>query len=206
MTSKPAFTLGEVLVVLALLGVVAAFAVPKVLQASSSEQYNTIAKEAVAMLSDAMAFYKQSHGGTLLPTTKVSDIFALTNYLGPDTTSIVDMIPNNPFNSATTATCGSGVDCYKLLNGAVVYTNKGEYLGPLVPHSGFGFFIDPTGKVDSIQAVEVVIYASGLIRSDGTAFTDTQFCDAGLCPETGFTFLGNAVPQSKVDPPWFHWN
>lgn len=42
------FTLAELLIALAILGVIAAFSIPKVLSAQQNQTYNAIAKEAAA--------------------------------------------------------------------------------------------------------------------------------------------------------------
>lgn len=45
------FTLSELLVALAILGVIATFTIPKVLEGSNSSRYNAIVEEAAASLS-----------------------------------------------------------------------------------------------------------------------------------------------------------
>ncbi len=47
------FTLAELLIALALLGVIATFTIPKVLQANTDAKYNAEAKETIQMIANA---------------------------------------------------------------------------------------------------------------------------------------------------------
>ena len=57
------FTLAEVLIALAILGVIAAYTIPNVITSSNNEGFNSKAKEAMGMISDAYLRYKQANGG-----------------------------------------------------------------------------------------------------------------------------------------------
>ena len=56
--SQLAFTLAELLIALAILGVIATFTIPKILDSGSNSQWNAIGKEAAAMVSGAYQSYK----------------------------------------------------------------------------------------------------------------------------------------------------
>lgn len=51
--AQKGFTLAELLIALSILGVIATFTIPKVLQSQQNGKYNTMAKEAIATISQA---------------------------------------------------------------------------------------------------------------------------------------------------------
>ena len=59
--AKSGFTLAELLIALAILGVIATFTIPKVLNSSSSSENSAIFKEAAGMVSGAMQAYQQQN-------------------------------------------------------------------------------------------------------------------------------------------------
>jgi prepilin-type N-terminal cleavage/methylation domain-containing protein len=66
-SNTPGFTLAEVLIALALLGIIAAFSIPQVLQNVQSAQQNAILKETVSILSGIVDTGRRD--GTLAPAT-----------------------------------------------------------------------------------------------------------------------------------------
>jgi prepilin-type N-terminal cleavage/methylation domain-containing protein len=68
------FTLAEVLIVMAILGVVATFTVPKVLYSSNQASWNAKAKEAAAAISEAYTLLRMEKG--VSASTKSTDILA----------------------------------------------------------------------------------------------------------------------------------
>lgn len=108
---KPAFTLAELLIALAILGVIATFTIPKVLASQTSAKYKAIGKEAAAMVSQALEVYKSEH--TVDQNTRFGDLTQYMNYV--DTTSIVDYVPTE-----TTRDC-SIHECLKLHSGAILW-------------------------------------------------------------------------------------
>lgn len=53
----PAFTLAELLIALAILGVIATFTIPKILATQQTQQYNAIAKDDIHMIVGAYQQY-----------------------------------------------------------------------------------------------------------------------------------------------------
>ena len=63
------FTLAELLIALAILGVIATFTIPKILDSGSSSKHNAIVKEAAGMISGAFQVYKLNWAFSNLTTT-----------------------------------------------------------------------------------------------------------------------------------------
>jgi Tfp pilus assembly protein FimT len=55
------FTLAELFIALGILGMIATFTIPKVLQTQQGNQYRSAAKETAAMVSEAYAAYSLTH-------------------------------------------------------------------------------------------------------------------------------------------------
>ena len=106
------FTLAELLISLAILGVIATFTIPKILSAQQNSQYNAEAKEAISMISGA---YQQAQlSGQVDSNFKLTDLVPYLNYVQSDTSSIMD----EAYSLSTTLTCSSGIPCLRLHNGS----------------------------------------------------------------------------------------
>ncbi len=70
---KSGFTLAEVLVTLAIIGVVAALTIPSLIQSMQKQQYITGLKKAYSDLSQATLQVKDDNGGTLIDLATTED-------------------------------------------------------------------------------------------------------------------------------------
>lgn len=176
------FTLAEVLIALVILGVIATFTIPKILQSQQSSQKNAIAKEIMASVSGAYEVYR--HQNTITASTGMDDLIASLNYVKADTASMIDHKPG-----VASADCSSAsVKCYKLHNGAMLWysttaghftgTTSGDYLLFLVDPDGIYNNGDASGK-----AVELFLYTTGRLTSRAIVADDPT-----------------------KDPSWFSWN
>lgn len=174
------FTLSELLIALAVLGVIATFTIPKVLQSQQDSKYNTIAKEAASAVSDAYNSLRLA--GKASTSSQMQDLTPYLNYVKVDSTTIIDNIPG-----IVDASCAdANRQCLVLHNGA--YLRYGT--GASHTFTGDGgliwFYIDPDGKRSGTsngtgKSVQFNLYQNGRITSIGM--------DGG-----------------SSDPDWFKWN
>lgn len=111
------FTLAELLIALGILGVIATFTIPKVLQTQQDVKFKAIIKEVAGMMSAAFHAYKLNN--TVSTSTGTSDLVAFFNYVKIDTVSTIDDVLG--FGSLS---CSSPGRCYVLHNGAKVRTES----------------------------------------------------------------------------------
>jgi prepilin-type N-terminal cleavage/methylation domain-containing protein len=180
------FTLAELLIALAILGVIATFTIPKILNAQQDSKYKSMAKEAAGMVSGAMTELKMRGG--LATTSTFMDLTPYMNYAAIDTTSMIDN-----YYTGGTRDCSDTVNfvCLRLHNGAIMRSKPTQTLGSLTS-SGFIFFsLDPDGRVTDGttngpgHAVEMYVYTDGMVRTYGTS---------------------RSSPNPALDPPWFSWD
>jgi prepilin-type N-terminal cleavage/methylation domain-containing protein len=109
------FTLAELLIALAILGVIATFTIPKIITGSQNGQKLAAAKEVASMISGA---YQQAQAaGIITGSSKPSDLTPYMNYISLDTSGTVIDAPL----TAASYTCNSTNPCIKLANGGVLW-------------------------------------------------------------------------------------
>ena len=114
--SRIGFTLAELLIALAILGVIATFTIPKILDSGSSSKHNAIVKEAAGFVSAAYQQLKLNSG--VDENTVFGDMTPYINFVKVDSTSQIDWYNNlgGPLS------CGLGpFRCLLLHNGALLY-------------------------------------------------------------------------------------
>ncbi len=132
------FTLAELLIALAILGLIATFTIPNLLNTQQSGKFNAITKEAASMISQAHAQLQAQ--GKLTPNTPSSALTTSFNYVNVDTSgTLIDDISGNG-----SKTCNATTPCFRLHNGATLmniaaetYTTNGSNM--------LNFFVDPDG-------------------------------------------------------------
>jgi prepilin-type N-terminal cleavage/methylation domain-containing protein len=195
---KLGFTLAELLIALAILGVIATFTIPKVLNTQQDSKYKAIAKEAASTISGAYQRYKNQ--STVTASTKADDLTQFMNYLAVDSSSSFD-----ESHGGTTATCGTAwmggtTTCLRLHNGAILEYNSAIAFGGTATTNNIWFYVDPDGKVTDGttngpgKSVIFHLYTSGRITTEGQ-----------IEPNSTST-LDVDNPCASCDPPWFSWN
>jgi prepilin-type N-terminal cleavage/methylation domain-containing protein len=194
------FTLAELLIALAILGVIATFTIPKVLSAQQNGQYMASAKEAASMISGALQQYKLQNGSALPSTGQLT---AYMNYVAVDTTSVIDW-----YQGSTTQSCSAGSpSCLRLHSGGILFYWISDSLCSSSSPSGMHIGFDPDGKVTDGttggpgKSVDFWIYSDGRIRTWGTIEPNTSYTNAGVGTSCNQT---RSASPSK-DPPWFSW-
>lgn len=196
--NRSGFTLAELLIALAILGVIASFTIPKLLDVSVTGKSNSICKETAAMVAGAYQTYK-----SVTPpksTTSIGDLTPYMNYVKTDTTSFLDSGLNGVPGAID---CSQGyINCLRLHNGALMaYRNDASFGGTNNTNVLF-FLVDPNGVYDNPsatgnslpgQSVQFFLYYTGSIRDYKNA--DNNIADSL------FTY-GPTVHQVT----WFSWN
>ena len=111
------FTLAELLIALAILGVIATFTIPKILDSGSNSKHNSIAKEASALVSEAFQVYKLNSASII--DTGINEYTPYINYVKIETTG--NKIDNA--NTLTDRDCNNVTPCLLLHNGCLLYTS-----------------------------------------------------------------------------------
>jgi prepilin-type N-terminal cleavage/methylation domain-containing protein len=189
------FTLAELLIALAILGVSATFTIPKILNAHQNSQKVAVAKETAAMISGA--FQAAKLAGAISSATKPSDLTAYMNYVALDTSgTVIDSAPAGASN-----TCNTSFPCIKLHNGGYLMFRDYAFNGTTTLN-GISFVFDPdpahntTDTADGpLKAVQFTLYYDGFITTRGNAKTGST--------NAGYPSFG---PDPSYDPSWFTWN
>ncbi len=195
------FTLAELLSALAILGVIATFTIPKVLNASQSSQWKSGYKEFASMISGAYAAYTLENTPTT--ATDVGDLTPYMNYVRIDTSSTVDQA----YGSAGTVVCGaSNTTCLQLHSGAMAFLALNKCFRGTTDLHAIGFGYDPDGKVtagglanDPGKQLSVTLYFNGRITSRDAVMANT------LNGNNNCTGSNTINPDPTIKPEWFEW-
>jgi prepilin-type N-terminal cleavage/methylation domain-containing protein len=192
MRKRKAFTLAELLIALAVLGVIATFTIPKVLGSQTDAKNRAICKEAAAMVTQAYQTWKIDHVPSATQST-VDDLMPLTNNLGIDTSTTIDSAySGNPY-----ACSAPNAQCYQLHSGAMIIFNKGIRFGGTNANNGILFIVDPDGIASNNKSVGFALRFNGKLDTYGTMGTINYADD---------TWPGGSSGTAGIpDPTWFTW-
>lgn len=105
--SSFAFTLAELLIALAILGVIATFTIPKILQTQQDNRFKALGKEAAATISGAFQAYQQQN--QLNSGLKPGDLTPYMNYVSLDSVTVGRM---DDIQTNGTLDCTNGQPCW----------------------------------------------------------------------------------------------
>lgn len=192
---RQGFSLAEILIALTLLGILSAFAVPKLLNSvnnSQSGKFSAITKDMATAILSAYNQYKETNA-SVATTTKGVDILANTNYIKIETSGTIDDV-----YGYGTGTCSAASQCYRYPNGGVLLMDTTESFNGKSTTNAVAFWFDPDGKVTNGggastdgKAIRLLLYYDGKIRTWGTVLPGTTSSTVGW---GGY---------SVSDPPWF---
>jgi len=160
---KSGFTLAELLLALVILGVIATFTIPKVLQTQQDRKNASRAKEAIAALSEAYQIERLQTSSKLIPMT---DVTQNLNFIKKDTASPngLDGTPDCPGCDD----CNASFTCYFLASGAVLILDMNYVFDFDNPSDNSQVFIDPDGKkTGNPDSLGVLCNSTGRCRTRG---------------------------------------
>ena len=189
------FTLVELLIALTILGEIATFTIPKLINSQQNGQYNAIAKENFSVISSA--FETMQLNGTLTTGTTAGALTQYMNYVKyvGDGSLTIDAVP-----TTTTKICdGSPYVCLKMHNGSVLAYRADASFGGNSTTNAIFFLTDPDGRVTDGttngpgKGMSMFLYYSGRITDEGN-----------LLAGTASSYTGYSADPTKV-PSWFSW-
>jgi prepilin-type N-terminal cleavage/methylation domain-containing protein len=191
------FTLAELLIALAILGVIATFTIPKVLQSQQDSKNKAIAKEGAGTISAAYDAYRAKNNSTTMSTYMLTPYF---NYVKLDTTSTVD----NPPGAGGTTSCSSGnPQCFRLHSGAIMYFWDDGFCNASISAIPFNFDIDGKVTAGNSDTVTFLLSPNGRIRTWSSIEGTAQWTNTG--PGTACSLSASSY-SGLSDPTWFSWN
>lgn len=194
LSKKRAFTLAELLIALAILGVIATFTIPKVIASQQSADFRAKTKEFAATLSQVRQ--NLALKGQLSANTSTDDFAANMNLIGLGWGYVLDMEVGGPTHDCDLA---GGWECWKLHNGGVVFFPNGHTFGGTGSTNAIWFYFDPDGKVSGPGKESVVMF----IFYDGKVRT---WADIPANTITGNDAFSPHGPDPVSEPAWFKWN
>lgn len=197
------FTLSELLIALAILGVIAVFTIPKVLQNQQDSRYKAMAKEMAGSIEGAFQSYELANQVT--GSVGPRDLTPYLNYVKADTSAAaVDGGYNDTVNPTFTCDQWGSTVCLRMHNGGALIYWTGDTFGGTASTSVVNFMFDPDGKVTDGttngpgKSVGFYLYLDGRLRTDVSVEPNSTWFNGAS------TFTAN--PCATCDPPWFSWN
>lgn len=195
-TAGHGFTLSELLIALAILGLIATFTIPKVLQSVGSSSNKTVVKEAASMINGAYDSVLADQNGVLDATNdKITKLAAKFNYVEAVTTGTLTAPTGTTFSTAPN--CAS-ITCYRLHNGAVIAFSSADDFDGSLTDGAMVFHVDPDGT-GTAELVSLVLGSNGRMISAG-----------GLSQFTTLQTNGRTSPDgldaADTDPTWWAWS
>ncbi|HEY9685571.1 MAG TPA: type II secretion system protein [Coleofasciculaceae cyanobacterium] len=192
-THKLGFTLAELLIALAILGVIATFTIPKVLQSTTSGQNTAVAKEAASMVSGAFTAYQLNN--SIADATTPGVFTQYMNYVSTDaaTTGIGTAAGQTGLQDCNVA----NVVCLKLHNGAILQYGATEKFKGTTTTSAVHFNVDPDGTGTGAGRITFVQFINGRMTTGGVADDSA----------TEYSTTAGALTFQTVDPSYLtQWN
>jgi prepilin-type N-terminal cleavage/methylation domain-containing protein len=164
------FTLAELLIALAILGVIATFTIPKIINAQQNQSYIAATKEVCATMANA---YQQYQWNNTIDTS----VFTLEQLI-PSINYVAQVTDNTPVDNVVTATgsqtCGGTATCLKMHNGGMLWwfknltfdANGGRIIIYFDPDGIANYTAVTTGPGKSSQCT---IWPNGRISQSGPA-------------------------------------
>lgn len=192
------FTLTELLITVAILGIISAFTIGKVLGGPSSDQkFKTEGKGALVEIQKAYTLYREDYAP--LATTTFGAITPYMNYVKTDTTSSIDAY----VGSSSAKSCSSPYACLLMHDGGLVrYNVTSDSFGSTATTQAMYVYFDPDGIYSNTtdgpgQSVMLYLYYDGAVKS-------TDQVRTGTYDQYGTVYNPHAT--RTYDPTWWNIN
>lgn len=175
--------MAELLIALAILGIIATFTIPKILDSSNNSKLASIAKETGSMISGAYTSYKTNNTVPYDLMATPANLTDLMNYVEIDQTTTAGANQTPADGGSTLQTCSATLQCIKLHNGAVIQIDTGATFGAADPApnnpattTAIPFNIDPDGTGAAASTATFVLFYNGRLttREKASAVTLTS--------------------------------
>ena len=194
---KPGFTLAELLIALLILGVIATFTIPKVLNSQAGSQSKSVAKEVVGMVSGAYQAYVQENAANAGMT--MADLTPYFNYVRTSTVGTYDGVSNTSTCAYGAVDCVGSHGCLVLHNGTLFRYDRTATFGGTGSNRAHWFFVDPDAKLSG----------SGNTAGRGAYFSlfySGRISDWDKSPAGTQNDSENWGASSGCTPSWFSWD
>lgn len=187
------FTLAELLIALAILGVIATFTIPKIISAQQNGASNAKAKETTAMVSGAFQQYLMNN--TLSASTTSGAITPYINYVSVHTAGLIDDTPGSTSRDCSDTT---NFICLKLHNGGVLWFEKTTSFSGTSTTNALFYMFDPDSTYSGSasdgpgKSLGFFLYYNGRMTSQAKLVPGTA--------SSAFTWS-----TTYPDPSWFSW-
>jgi type II secretory pathway pseudopilin PulG len=138
---------------LAILGVIASFTIPKVLESSTSAKYTACAKEAASMVSGAYSSFKTDVGAA--STTTAGAFTSFMNYVATSTTNNNATVPSG---ETAIDNCSTNITCLLMHNGGTLAYHNSASFGGTATTNAIYFNFDPDSTGSAAGGVTFVQY------------------------------------------------
>lgn len=193
---KSGFTLTELLAVLAILGIIATFTIPKILHSSSESQWNASAKEMISAVSQAYLAYRGEFGTDA--SIQPGDLTPYLNYVELITSAhSIDHVPGGGKMD-----CKASQYCLKMHNGGILLYNTGNFFGNATANNFIFFVYDPdaeySGTTNGVgKSLFIMVFYDGRV-ADGSQLD-------GSTIETCYESPSCSTYSSFAVPDWYSW-
>jgi prepilin-type N-terminal cleavage/methylation domain-containing protein len=202
------FSIAEVLICVALIGILAAFTVPPILKGTNTDQtskYNAMVKGVAVMISTAYERYKAANGGAVPTTMTADNLMPYMSYSSnmASTQQLDTHAGDGGIASNCTPSNGNQPgNCYGLHNGGALWSDTNSNFGGSTTLNVIYFRFDPNAKYDGVvndapgMAIQLALYYDGYVKTRGTLRTNSTY----------YSFSSGTQVENSVgneDPGWF---
>lgn len=194
--AQQGFTLSELLISLAILGLIATFSIPKVLNAVGANSTRAIAKEFAGTLSESYDAYKANNNGSTATTITGQLLINYINFVSAVTSGTATM---------TGITCSGTSPCYTMANGSAFQVTLADDFGPYTAQVADStgvivFLLDPDGAGANTPVTFAIGYDGRLMDGSTLATATTPFT---FYDQTNNNSVAGLTPAAN--PTWFAW-